>query len=77
MTVTYTNLSICTDCVAVLSNGTDNDPALEAVAEAIEENWGEAYLVPMVDRPLGFCSGMCNGCGTRLAGDRWEAEASE
>lgn len=76
MAVTYTNLSICTDCVVVLSNGTDDDPTLEAVAEAIADNWDQEYIVPNLDNPLGFCASACDGCGTRLAGDRWEAEAS-
>jgi|GEM_PF-1941982 len=80
-------LSVCVDCIQLLSNGEINDgeDTAEKVGAALETRWpvGETHptvnatlepLVPGV-KEFGYCTTSCEGCGSHWHGDRFEAFA--
>lgn len=83
-TLTPTPIDICTDCLFVLANGAEDD-AQTAAAERLAEMWpGEspvttpAVTLGFVDTDLedgypSFSWQPCEGCGSRLGGDRHPA----
>jgi hypothetical protein len=80
MTAKYdiTELSVCTVCIHLLANGEydDGTDAAEIAAAGMARVWGDdvVHLVPG-SADLGHCSSSCDGCGSTLAGDRFEASA--
>jgi hypothetical protein len=81
-TVTHDDLSVCTDCAAILANGTLGmcDDEMDARhARRMAERWQgtPGHLVPTCgdddEACDGFHTGTCDGCGSTLAGSRHRA----
>jgi len=71
-------ISVCMDCIMLLANGEvcdgNGDDIADTVAAQIQGIWEDVRLIPGGD-DLGFSWQDCQGCGTRLGGDRFEAFA--
>lgn len=66
-------LEVCEDCIQVLANGVE-DVATSEAALNMEDHWEGYDLFPgNVDH--GFSYNQCDGCGSSLAGDRYQAWA--
>lgn len=81
-TLTPTPIDICTDCLFVLANGAEDD-AQTAAAERLADRWPGESPVTTPAVTLGRMDGAetepsfswqpCEGCGSRLGGDRHPA----
>ena len=78
----FDNLSVCVDCAMMLANGTiggeDND-ADNAHAVKMAEQWPSPWVLVLTlsDDDSHFSWQDCDGCGSRLGGDRLDASAYE
>lgn len=79
-----TELSVCSDCIQLLANGEINDgeDTAEKCAAGQARVWGDdvTHLVPGGgseddDGDRGFSWQSCDGCGSNLGGDRFQAFA--
>lgn len=68
-----TQLSVCTDCILVLSNGAESDEEAQA-GERMSTIWA-GYDIVLGGADLGFSMATCDGCDSHLGGDRFEAWA--
>ena len=78
VSVAYDDLRVCGECAQILANGEIRDGREDdgaSVAAAQVEQWGELArgLVLTGDEPTPFSKAQCDGCGTTLAGERWDA----
>lgn len=76
MKVTH-DLAVCTDCVQIIANGeiSDGTDTGDQVAAAQVVKWGDlaAHMVlGDTDEPW-FSWSSCDGCGSPLGGDRFNA----
>ena len=74
------DLSVCSDCIMAISNGDLGDVSEEYEAEydaAVKSHWTttEGWEVVPGNEDLGFSWRQCEGCGSNLGGDRFEAHA--
>lgn len=76
-----TQIEVCTDCASLLAHAEVFDSLGEDItsdhANKVEAVWGNARLVlsgAEGEEPW-FADRSCDGCGTRLAGDRTHATA--
>lgn len=74
------DIRICVDCLMFTANGelADPDGDLDAHVAAMEEQWPSANgwdVIPTCDDEGGFSWSQCDGCGSRLGGDRFDAVA--
>jgi hypothetical protein len=78
-TIAPTHIEVCVDCLHYLAgNGVydDNgDTRTAAHGDAIEALWGDAYGIVIGNDFHGFSWASCDGCGSRLGGDRFAAVA--
>lgn len=75
MTLTVTDLSVCTDCLLIIANDDDSgivDPIGHRAAMRAISLVQPGHLVPG-DEDLGFCTTRCDSCGQALHGDRYRA----
>ena len=71
-------LSICTDCLMLLANGevfdAEGNDLAEAHSVAMTRLWPTEHIT-LGGEVLGFSMDDCDGCGSRLGGDRYTATA--
>jgi hypothetical protein len=69
--VTMVKIEICCDCLFVLANGAETTEQSEA-AEGMARVWGAQPLY-LGDSEGRFSWQSCDGCGSKLGGDRFDA----
>lgn len=73
------DLRVCSDCAQVIANGeiSDGTDRGDRTAAAQVAVWGAdaigLVLAGTDDGPDPFSTAPCDGCGSTLAGERWDA----
>jgi hypothetical protein len=70
-------IEACIDCVMLVANGDIGDCSeeyTEAHEAGMEETWPfmDGWRMSVGDQDMGFSMQRCEGCGSRLGGDRHE-----